>query len=282
MTSARLASRLASLAAAVAVLTALGGTACSSGAGTPQRAIDPPPALSGSVRVGYLHHSTGGNVWAGGVSEAVAAWNTAHATDYAIGERSYPDTGGGYPWANYPYDYWNLWVAHQGASHDRGELNLDDLAQAYDVIVWKHCFPVSSVEPDDGAPSVSSPTQTIANYRLQYTALKARLHEFPEVRFVLWTGAALTAEQTTPEAAARARDFFAWVRGTWDEPGDNVYLWDFQALETEGGLYLAPAHAEGTDSHPNASFSAEVAPLVARRIVDVIEGRGDTGSLTGQ
>ena len=32
-----------------------------------------------------------------------------------------------YPWANYPYDYWNLWVKHTGSSRDRGELNLDDL-----------------------------------------------------------------------------------------------------------------------------------------------------------
>lgn len=196
---------------------------------------------------------------------------------------TYPATTGGYPWANDPYDYWNLWVAHQGASRDLGEENLDDLAARFDVVVWKHCFPVSGIGPDGAAPSVSSPERTIASYQLQYEALKARMHEFPGRRFLVWTGAALVEGATDPASAQRAQQFFAWVKDVWDEPGDNVYVWDFLQLETGGGPYLLAEHAADlTDSHPNATFSAEVAPLVARRIVDVIEGRGDLGTLTGE
>lgn len=102
---------------------------------------------SGTVRIAYLHHSTGGNIWAGGVPQFFTSYNTAHGTNYQITSITYPATGGGYPWANYPYDYWNLWVNHTGTSQDRGELNLDQLAADYDVIMFKHCFPVQSQYP---------------------------------------------------------------------------------------------------------------------------------------
>jgi hypothetical protein len=241
------------------------------------------PALTGTVRIAYLHHSTGGNVWAGGVPEFITAWNAEHGTSYRITELTYPSTSGGYPWANYPYDYWNLWVAHAGGSRDRGELNLDDLAREHDVIVFKHCFPVSAIAADGATSSVDSEEKTLANYKLQYQALKERMRQFPGKRFVVWTGAALTEQATDAARAQRARQFFEWVKSSWDEPGDDVYVWDFYALETEGGPYLRSAYASAADDpHPNASFSRAVAPLAGRRIVDVIEGRGDTGSLTGR
>lgn len=244
-----------------------------------------PPPVQGAVRIAYLHHSTGENIWNGGVPDFIAAYNEAHGTDYRITELTYPDTSGGYPWENYPYDYWNLWVNHTGTSQDRGELNLDQLAAAHEVIVFKHCFPVSDIGPDSDSdpPSVSSSDKTVANYTLQYQALKDRMHEFGQTRFIVWTGAAETEQATNPESAERARTFFAWVRDTWDEPGDNIFVWDFRTLETGGGLYLKPSYASAPDDpHPNEAFSTSVAPLIGRRIVDVIEGRGDSGSVTGQ
>jgi hypothetical protein len=243
-------------------------------------------APANTVKIAYLHHSTGGNIWNGGVPEFFTTYNGAHGTQYQITEIAYPDTGGGYPWDNYPYDYWNLWVNHTGTSQDQGELNLDQLAAMYDVIVFKHCFPVSAIGPDSDSnpPSVSSPIKTVANYQLQYNALKTRLHQFPGRKFIVWTGAALKKSETTLAQAQRARQFFDWVKNSWDTPGDNIFIWDFWALETagsdDGGIYLNDAYAAG-DSHPNATFSSTVAPYIGQRIVDVIEGRGDTASITG-
>ncbi|MGB8931507.1 MAG: hypothetical protein WCC48_09710 [Anaeromyxobacteraceae bacterium] len=239
--------------------------------------------MTGDARIGYLHHSTGGVVWSGGVPSFIQSWNSAHGTRYRIAEESYPATTGGYPWANYPYDYWDLWVSFTGPSRDRGELNLDDLVAKYDVIVFKHCFPVSAIGPDAGAPNVSSSGKSVENYKAQYQALKVRMRQFPTRRFIVWTGAALTEGSTDPTQAQRARDFFAWVKDTWDERGDNVFVWDFYDLETAGGLYLQGAYAASpTDSHPNATLASLAAPLVGKRIVDVIEGRGDSASLTGK
>ena len=257
----------------------------------------------GTARIIFLHHSTGKIIWKGGLPQFIRSWNAAHGTHYEISEMAYPGGTGGharssrllpgrlfnklvsdrYPWNNYPYDYWNLWVAHTGERRDRAEWNLDDLARSYDVIVFKHCFPVSRIERDDGAPSVSSSKQTVANYRLQYEALKTRMHQFPRTTFIVWTGAALTQASSNPEDAARARQFATWVKETWDERGDNLFVWDFRDLETEGGLFLQPGNAyKPKDSHPTGAFAAKVAPLLGRRIVDVIEGRGDQSSLTGR
>jgi hypothetical protein len=235
-------------------------------------AATPMPSDAGVV---FLHHSTGSVIWEGGVPEWFTAYNAAHGTHYAITELPYPNSP--YPWDNYPYDYWNIWVNHAGGSPYQGNAPLELLTQQYRVIVFKHCFPVSSIYPDTGHPDVTSAEQTTENYKAQYEALKTKLRSFPSTRFVVWTGAALREAETTADKATRAKAFFAWVRDTWDEPGDNIYVWDFFALETDGGMYLAPDHASG-DSHPNGTFAAEVAPLFGQRVVDVIEGRGDSSN----
>ncbi|HSM94352.1 MAG TPA: hypothetical protein VLT47_15870 [Anaeromyxobacteraceae bacterium] len=259
------------------------GAACGRSADAAPSAPSDGSRMARDARIAFLHHSTGGLVWNAGVPAFIQSWNGAHGTGYRITQVTYPATTGGYPWANYPYDYWTLWVDAAGSTRVLGESNLDDLVAAYDVVVFKHCFPVSAIGPDTGAPSVASSARTLENYRLQYEALKTRLHQYPSKRFLVWTGAALAEAATSPEQATRARAFFDWVKGTWDEPGDNVFVWDFREIETGGGLYLQPGYAtSATDSHPNATLSALAAPLVGRRIVDVVEGRGDSGSLTGR
>jgi len=242
---------------------------------------DEPESPDGAVHILFLHHSTGGVIWEGGVSDWFDDYNATHGTKYQIEERAYPDEP--YAWENYPYDYWNLWVAHAGDRPFMKQDTLEMLTQHYDVIVWKHCFPVSDVEPDGGAPDVSSQVKTVENYQVQYEALKEKMHQFPDTPFLVWTGAAQVAGATNEANAQRARDFFDWVKSSWDERADNIYLWDFRELETEGGLYLLDRYAaSSTDSHPNETFAARVAPLLAQRIVDAIEGRGDSGSLTGE
>jgi hypothetical protein len=234
-----------------------------------------------SAMVLFLHHSTGGVIWNGGVAAWLAAYNAAHGTAYQAVEQAFPKSSP-YGWANYPYDYWNIWVAHAGPAPFQEESTLEMLAPEHDVIVFKHCYPVSNIEPDTGAPDIASDAKRLENYYLQYAALKAKMREFPDTRFIVWTGAALTASSTTEANAQRARQFFGWVRDTWDEPGDNIFVWDLFELETDGGLYLKPEYAAGAgDSHPSAAFAQRTAPLFAQRLVDVIEGRGDSGSVTG-
>lgn len=235
-----------------------------------------------TVKIIFLHHSTGNNIWNGGVPKWFEQFNAENSTNYLISERFFP-SGSLYPWNNYPYDYWNIWVNHAGNELYMQEPTLEILTQQYDVIVFKHCFPVSNILADTGNPDISSSAKRIENYKLQYEALKTKIREYPQNKFIVWTGAALVIGGTNQANAERAKTFFNWVREEWDEKGDNVFLWDFYQLETEGDLCLKTEYAvSSTDSHPNTSFSSMVAPLFCRRIVDVIKGLGDDRPITGE
>ena len=124
---------------------------------------------------------------------------------------------------------------------------------------------------------------TLSNYKLQYNALRDKMHEFPDTKFILWTGATLVEGATTEEIALRAKDFFDWVITEWDQPGDNIYLWDFYGLQTEGGLYFKNKYADSSkDSHPNRHFAGKVVDLLFNRVIDVIENDGNGTFLTGK
>ncbi|MBW2264007.1 MAG: hypothetical protein JRG91_18755, partial [Deltaproteobacteria bacterium] len=69
-------------------------------AGEPPVGVDLGPDAS----VVYLHHSTGGCIWNGGVPEWITDYNASNATSYTIEEIAYPSSDG-YGWQNYPYDY---------------------------------------------------------------------------------------------------------------------------------------------------------------------------------
>lgn len=266
----------------VGVLAGVVGSVLVAGCGFMDEDVIPGDLPADATNVLFLHHSTGENVWNGGVQDVVDSYNDAHGTDYNVLERwfphpPYPDN------ENDPYDFWKVWVDASGEDTYEGQETLEQLTEAYDVIVWKNCYLASDLEPDTGAPDVASPRKTVANHKLQLLALRRKMHEFPDTTFLVWTVPPKVAGETTPEIARRAQRLVAWQRGVWDQPGDNVYLWDYQALATEGGLYLTDDHATGpADSHPDEEFSAEVAPLFVNRLAEVIEGRGDQTSLTGR
>lgn len=235
-----------------------------------------------SAMILYLHHSTGGVVWKGGVPEWLGKYNAENGTQYQAEERAFPKAEP-YGWANYPYDYWNIWVEHAGPEPFQEEATLEMLTPDYDVIVFKHCYPVSNVEEDMGTGDVTASDKRLENYTRQYEALKEKMRQFPDTKFIVWTGAALV-EGKTPEAhGQRARQFFEWVRDEWDEPGDNIFVWDFYELETEGGLWLKPEYAAGPgNSHPGEEFAKGAAACFGQRLVDVLEGRGDSGDVVGR
>ena len=247
--------------------------------------VEPPPSEVTAASIVFLHHSVGGGVWDGGVEQRLAEHNDATGVDYQVQELAFPDDP--YPWDNYPYDYWRLWVDPSDRAPYMEQPTLENLAEAHDVIVFKHCFPAAVVEADTGNPDVASDVKSLENYKAQYAALLEKMHSFGEVRFIVWTSAAMTAAAMADSGgsdghAQRSRQFAEWVKEVWDQPGDNVFVFDFYELETEGGVYLLDEYAEHpSDPHPNEGFAAEVAPRFAARIIDVVEGRGDTGSLTG-
>jgi hypothetical protein len=200
---------------------------------------------------------------------------------YRIDEISFPKSTP-YGWHNYPFDYYNLWVKHAGPDPWMEEPTLEMLTQQYQVIIFKHCFPVSNIGPDQDSADIDSDYKSLANYKLQYLALREKLHQFPDTKFIVWTGAAQVQRNTNEDEAKRAGDFFGWVTDVWDLPGDNIFIWDFYGLQTENQLYFKDQYASSpADAHPNRDFSVLAAKQLYHRIIDVIESDGTKTSLTG-
>lgn len=232
----------------------------------------------------FLHHSTGYNVWIGSTNRYVYKltkkgdvqkyfndYNRNNKTDYSVSERYFPKEAP-YGWNNYPYDYYNIWVKNGGPDPYMKEPTLEILTKEYDVIIFKHCFPGSRILEDTGNPDINSDEKRMENYKLQYTALKQKMNEFPKNKFIVWTPAVNTKNQMTEDEAKRAAEFHKWMTEEWNEEGDNIFIWDFYQYETEGGLYLPDKNAYGPgDSHPSKEFSARVAPLFSQFIIDVIK-----------
>jgi hypothetical protein len=245
----------------------------------------------------FLHHSTGDAIWKGGsksieikgihlgadydVPKWFTAYNKTKGTFYKITAKNFPNAEP-YGWNNYPYDYYNIWVKNAGDKAYLGEPTLEMLTKEYKVIIFKHCYPVSGVSSDTTKIDINSPARTIENYKLQYNALKQKMLQFPDTKFILWTGAVMVQSQLSESNAKTARSFFDWVRTSWDTENDNIFLWDFYEFETEGGLYLKPEYSTSpANSHPNKEFAKKTVPYLCQRIIDVIENNGTKTSLTG-
>jgi hypothetical protein len=242
-------------------------------------------AASFSQSVIFLHHSTGQAVYfEGDVPGWIANYNAAHSKNYQVTERSFPNTP--YPWNNYPYDYWNLWVNNACDNSDPDIACLSSLCTNYNVIIFKHCFPGADIMEDDGNPSVSSSYQTLANYKLQYRALRDVLDTYPDNKFIVWTLAPLHRLDTRVERAARARQFVDWVKNEWlTEDGKahpNIYIFDFFGYVAESNptppngqvnclKYDYEISHTDFDSHPNILANQTVGPIFAQFIVNTIE-----------
>jgi hypothetical protein len=263
--------------------------------------------MKSDMNIIYLHHSTGGAIWQGAkasliiraarkISPDIAdliggkarlpllfdTYNKEYNKSYLIKEMVFPKASP-YGWHNYPYDYYNIWVKHAGNEPYMEEPTLEILTKKYQVIIFKHCYPVSNIQPDKDSADINSDYKSLANYKLQYTALREKLHEFPDTKFILWTGAVQVKSSVSEDEARRAKEFFHWIINEWDLPKDNIHIWDLYSLQTEGGLYFKDEYATSPDnSHPSSEFAGKVAQLLFARIIDVIETNGNGTKRTGK
>jgi hypothetical protein len=224
----------------------------------------------------FLHHSTGDGVYnVGNVASWFSTYNSTNGTTYQISERAYPNTP--YPWDNYPYDYWNLWVNGACNSADPDIECMNTLAQNDDVIIYKHCFPGAGVLADTGSPSVSSNRKSLENYKLQYRALRNVMDNYPSNIFIVWTLAPLHRLASNDNDAARAKQFVDWVKNDFltedANAHPNIYIFDFFGNAAGVDNYLKYEYEIGhanSDSHPNTLANQTIGPIFAQFIVDSI------------
>ena len=236
-------------------------------------------------KIVFLHHSTGGNVYyQGRVPDWFFNYNNTHGTSFQISERAYPNSP--YPWENYPYDYWNLWVNGVCNSNNPNVECMTTLTKSYDVIIYKHCFPGSQIEPDNGSPSLNSKIKSLENYKLQYRTLRDMMDSYRDNLFIIWTLPPLHRLATTPEHARRAKQFVDWVKNEYlvedGKPHQNVFIFDFWGIVAEGDQnpgtgqvnclkYEFERNHNNEDSHPNKAANQLAGPLFAQFAVDSIK-----------
>ena len=251
------------------------------------------------VKILFLHHSVGENIWEGdqktllsrlvhkiyksssdrferkpNVIRIMDSYKRENNRNYSIENQMFPKEHP-YGWNNFPYDYYNIWVKNAGNHAYMEEPTLEMLTKEYNVIIFKHCFPVSNIQADLGSANADTSFKSLENYKLQYLSLRDKMHEFPDTKFIVWTGAAQVKSQITEKEAMRAKEFFTWVANTWDIPDENIFIWDFYQLQTKGGIYFPDGCARTPDdSHPNRTFAKYAGELFANRIIDVIEKNG--------
>lgn len=236
-------------------------------------------------KVFFIHHSTGGNLYTEGkVKEWIQNYNSNNGTNYQISERNYPNDP--YPWANYPYDYWNLWINKKCSNSNDNIACMDKLTSNYDVIIFKHCYPGSNIVADVNNPSISSDVKALNIYKLQYRALRDLMDSYPSTKFIVWTLAPLHRLGTTTANAVRAREFVNWVKNEWlTEDGKrhpNIFIFDFFGYAAE----LNPSPEKGAvntlkyeyekshdsgDSHPNKLANETIGPIFAEFIVNTLK-----------
>lgn len=258
-------------------------------------------------RIIFLHHSTGDIIWHGKNPSRLTnmakrinrefaekirkkpvllkyfdRYNRENNKTYLIEDKIFPKASP-YGWNNYPYDYYNIWVKNAGKQPYMEEPTLEILTKDYDVIIFKHCFPSSNIKPNKDTANINSNLKTLSNYKLQYRAIKEKLSEFPDTKFIVFTGAVQVKSKISEEEAERAKEFNNWVIKEWDSSSDNIYLWDLYRLQTEGGIYFKDEYAKTlNDSHPNDKFAKKAAKLFFDRIIDIIENEGEGTLLTGE
>jgi hypothetical protein len=232
----------------------------------------------------FLVHSTGTGLYSHGkVADWVKTYNSANGTNFQITARTYPDTP--WPWENYPYDYWKLWVNNSCNNSNPNIECLSSIASNYGLVIFKHCYPGASINPDTGIPSISSSRKSLENYKLQYRALRTLMDGMPDKKFMVWTLVPLHRLATTTEEAARAYEFAKWVKDQWlTEDGKlhaNIFIFDFYSLAAEmnekpvnGKQYCLKYEYEdshtSSDSHPNTLANQTIGPLFSQAVVKVL------------
>jgi hypothetical protein len=193
----------------------------------------------------WHHHSTGDNLLAGGLLDALRANNVAFydinykeakVDGYVIGDHTDPpDFPKNFNTPKY-LDTIKSWELKGGKKQ-------------HDVVMFKSCYPSSDLKSD----------KMLADYKAWYTSMLPTFKANPEILFIAMSSPPLVKGHTKPEHAKRARQWAKWITTEYATELKNVQVFDlFNALAVLEGKpdenTLVPQFAEDKyDSHPTTA-----------------------------
>ena len=146
-------------------------------------------------------------------------------------------------------------------------LNVLSSLMQYEVIMFKSCFPASSIQSD----------QQLQDYKTWYLGMRDFMDQHPEKIFIAFTPPPLVRKETTASEAQRARQFADWLKSREFTDGHpNVFVFDLFGLlaESDPALpdvnTLREAYRTGADSHPNLKANEAIAPVLVDSVLGAV------------
>lgn len=220
----------------------------------------------------FLHHSVGHNLIAqGNLRETFAAagldlWDQDYNSLGLTDPQGNP-TGYSYTVPGDNTDPDGLAAIFRQEERGRPTNTLSGLLQ-HEVIIVKSCFPASNIESD----------VKLEQYKSWYLSIRETIDRHPDRLFILLSPPPLNPAETTPQAAARARQFANWLNAPeYKANHPNVYTFDlFDALAEPDSAapdanMLREGFRTGTDSHPNLLANQTVAAQLAESTISAVE-----------
>ncbi len=274
-----------------------------------------PGEPSETVKLIFIHHSTGGNWLAdetgdypsGGLGQALLENNYfVSATNYGwgpdgIGDRTdipnWPEWFTGANSSTYLTALYNETGQNIEGFGAWSRLATDPGGEN-EIIIFKSCFPNSDLYGNPGDPPLGEPNDqyTVANAKAVYNELLTYFETRPDKLFVVITAPPLVEGETAADLAANARAFNNWLVHEWlvGYPYANVAVFDYYNVLTApdnhhrwNGSEIEHLQAVATnfsaypsgDSHPTSAghrkATAEFVPLL-----NVYYHRWQAGELT--
>jgi len=217
----------------------------------------PTAAQDDPVRIIFMHHSTGqGLIEQGGVRPAFAElgyefWDHGYNGDgLADPSGNYLGVNWDVPGDNTDQDGWRE-IFNQTVT-DPPDNTFSHMLE-FDVIIFKSCFPTSDIQSDEQFEA----------YRSYFLDMRDVMDQHPDKLFIPFTTPPLDPTSTSPEAAARARQWAEYLTSPeYLEGHPNIVVFDFfNLLADEDGYLRAEYRPGGGDSHPNELANQTIGPI---------------------
>lgn len=229
--------------------------------------VTPVAAQERPLRILFMHHSTGGGlIWEGNLREEFTD-RGYEFWDHGYNDEGLVDNNGnwlGINWAvpddNTDPDGWYRIFA-QPVTDPPG--NTLSHMLAFDVILFKSCFPASDIDSEE----------RFEDYRRYYLSIRDVMDRYPDKLFIPFTTPPLVPNATSPENAARAQRWAQYLTSDEYLAGHpNVRVFDFfHHLADENGTLKAEYRVDEWDSHPNTLANQTVAAILVDFVDEAIQ-----------
>jgi hypothetical protein len=214
------------------------------------------PPTDHDPRFLFIHHSTGeGFLFEGGM------WDLLVDAGFDVHDRTYGD---GWVGDNTDPQHWPVTFTEYYDDMITWEL---EPGQYYDIVAFKSCFPASDISSDE----------MLEEYKGYYNTVKSVTQQHPETLFIPFSTPPLVPDSTSPENAARAREFSIWLSGEYTAGEGNLVSYNVfdvlagnDPLSGDFNCLRYEYQKDQYDSHPNALANETVAQDFTDWLVDVV------------